>query len=68
MLKKNLKVSRPSEHPPVREKKMSKRLGGIIGCTDKTSSWNLNGSPIVVRLGQPYNVGEKPTVILCVCV
>ena len=29
-LKKNLNASRPSEHPPVRGKKMSKRLGGII--------------------------------------
>ena len=28
---------RPSEHPPVRGK-MSKRLGGIIGCKYKTSS------------------------------
>ena len=37
---------------------MSKRLGGIIGCKDKTSS------PVVVTLGQQYNVGEKPTVIL----
>ena len=42
---------------------MSKRLGGIIGCKDKTSSWHLNGSPMVVTLGQPYSVGEKPTVI-----
>ena len=33
-LKKNLNASRPSEHPPVRGK-MSKRLGGIIGCKDK---------------------------------
>ena len=24
---------------------MSKRLGGIIGCQDKTSSWHLNGFP-----------------------
>ena len=28
-LKKNLNAPRPSEHPPVRGKKMSKRLGGI---------------------------------------
>ena len=38
---------------------MSKRLGGIIGCKDKTSS-----SPMVVTLDQQYNVGEKPPVIL----
>ena len=42
-LKKNLNASRPSEHPPVRGEKMSKRLGGIIGCEeDKVSSWHLN--------------------------
>ena len=29
ILKKNLYAPRPSEHPPVRGKKMSKRLGGI---------------------------------------
>ena len=40
---------------------MSKRVGGIIGCKDKTSS---TGSPMVVTLGQQYNIGEKPTVIL----
>ena len=44
---------------------MSKRLlGGIIGCEYKTSSWYLNGFPIVVTLGQQYYVGDKPTVIL----
>ena len=43
---------------------MSKRLGGIIGCKYKTSSWHLNGF-LVVTLGQQYNIGEKPTVILC---
>ena len=43
---------------------MSKRLGGIIGCKYKTSSGIETGSFIVVTLGQQYNVGEKPTVIL----
>ena len=43
---------------------MSKRLGGIIGCKYKTSLWHYNGFPMVVTLGQQYNVGEKPTVIL----
>ena len=49
---------------------MSKRLGGIIGCKDKTSSWHLigfSGSPMVVLIvtyGQEYNVGEKPTVMM----
>ena len=37
-----------SEHPPVVVRsgqggKMSKRLGRIIGCKDKTSSWYLIG-------------------------
>ena len=36
---------------------MSKRFGGIKGCKYKTSSWQIT-------LGQQYNVGEKPTVIL----
>ena len=45
---------------------MSKRLGAIIGCKYKTSSWRLKGFPyaMVVTLGQQYNIGEKPTVIL----
>ena len=61
-LKKNQNAPRPSEHPLVRGGEMSKRLGGIIGCKYKTSSWYLNGFPdgTVVT----YNVGEKPTVIL----
>ena len=33
----NLNASRPSEHPSARGK-MSKRIGGIIGCKHKTSS------------------------------
>ena len=37
LLKKNLNASRPSEHSPVGGE-MSKRLGGVIGCKDKTSS------------------------------
>ena len=31
-LKKNQNAPSPSEHPPVRGEKMSKRLGGIKGC------------------------------------
>ena len=49
-LKKNLNESRPSEHPKQGEK-MSKRLGGIIGCKDKTSSWDLNGFPNGSNIG-----------------
>ena len=65
---KNLKASRPSEHPTQTGGGNVKTLGGIIGCKDKTYSC-LNGFPsaVVVTLGQQYN-GEKPTVILCVCV
>ena len=63
-LKKNQNAPRPSEHPPVRGGKMSKRLGGIKGCKNKTSSGHLNGSPMEITLSQQYNVGEKPTVIL----
>ena len=44
-LKKNQNAPGPSEHPPVRVEKMSKRLGGIKGCKYKTSSWHLNGFP-----------------------
>ena len=64
-LKKNQNAPRPPEHPPVRGGEMSKRLGWIKGSKYKTSSWHLNGgSPIEITLGQQYNVGEKPTVIL----
>ena len=42
-LKKNPNAPIPSEHPPVRGGKMSKRLGGIECCKYKTSSWHLNG-------------------------
>ena len=34
---KNQNAPRPSEHPPVRGGKISKRLGGIKGCKYKTS-------------------------------
>ena len=44
-LEKNQNAPRPSEPPPVRGENMSKRLGGIIGCKDKTSSWHLNEFP-----------------------
>ena len=30
---------------------MSKRLGGIIGCKDKTSSWHLKGFPCGRNIG-----------------
>ena len=42
--KKSLNASKPSNLPPDRGK-MSKRLGGIVGCKDKTFSWHLIGFP-----------------------
>ena len=49
--KKNMNASRPpSEHPPVRGE-MSKRLGGIVGYKDKTSSLDLNGFPYGSNIG-----------------
>ena len=51
ILKKNQNAPRPSEKPPVRGEKMSKRLGGIIGCKYKTSSWHLNGFPDGSNIG-----------------
>ena len=36
-----------------------------IGYKYKATTWYLKGSSMVVTLGQQYNVGEKPTVILC---
>ena len=44
--------------------KMSKRLGGIKDCKYRTPSWHLNGFPYDITLGQQYNIGEKPIVIL----
>ena len=44
---------------------MPKRLGGIIGCRDKTSSWHFNGFPDDgSNIGPTVYVGEKPAVIL----
>ena len=42
---------------------MSKRLGGIIGCKDKTSSWHVNGFSDGSNIGS-YNVGEKPATVI----
>ena len=35
---------------------MSKRLGGIIGCKYKTSSWHLNGFPVVLPFINLYHI------------
>ena len=58
-LKKNQNAPRPSEHPPVKGGKMSKRLGGIKGCKYKTSS-HLNGFPYGGTIGD-----ESNTIIVC---
>ena len=42
-LKQNMNASIDLLSIPQSEGKMSKRLGGITGCKDKTSSWHLNG-------------------------
>ena len=60
-LKKNLNASKPFEQPPSGEK-LSKRLGGNIGCRDK--SWYKKGFLMLVTYGQQYNIVRKPTVIL----
>ena len=36
---------------PQSEREMSKRLGGVIGCKYKTSSWHLNGFPDGSNIG-----------------
>ena len=49
---------KPSEHPPNPEGTLSKHLvDGNLGCKSGSQM-------IVVVLGQHYNTGEKPTVIL----
>ena len=48
--KENLNASRPFEHP-IQGENMSKRLGGIIDCKDKNSSWYLNGIPDGSNIG-----------------
>ena len=51
MFKKNLNASKPFEHPPSAGEKLSKGLGGNIGCRDKTSSRHLNGFPDGSNIG-----------------
>ena len=61
-LKKNQSAPRPSEHPPVNVKTFRWDHNRLqiqnLFMTFKT------GSPMQITLGQQYNVGEKPTVIL----
>ena len=65
-LKRNLNASRPYEHPPVLREKMSIRLGGIIACKDKTSSWYLNGFPDGSNIGsstRPIGVASQNSTL-----
>ena len=60
-----MNTSRPSEHPPVRGGKCRKRLGGIMGCEDKTSSWHLIGFSNGSNFGSTASCrGETHAVIL----
>ena len=64
-LKKNQNAPRPSEHPPVRGGKRSKRLGGIKGCKNTKPLHGIQtGSPMEITLGKQYNVGEKPSHVI----
>ena len=50
VFKKNLNASKPSEHL-LSGGKMSKGLGGNIGCRDKTSSWYIKRVPQCNHIG-----------------
>ena len=58
-LNKNLNAPRPSEHPPQSGGKISKRLGGIIGCKYKTSSWHLKGFPDGSNIGSTVYTAQS---------
>ena len=64
-LKKKLNASRPSERPRVwGENVKTFRWDHRLQNTKPLHGRHLHGSPMVVTLGQQYNVGEKPTVLL----
>ena len=66
-LKKNLNAPRPCEHPPVREKNVKMFRWDCRLQIQNPLHGIQTGSPmmvLIVTLGQQYNVGEKPTVIL----
>ena len=44
--------------------KLSKRLGGNIGCEDRNSSWDIIGCPDGSKVASKHNIGKKPGVIL----
>ena len=44
---------------------MSKRLGGIIDCKDKTSLWYLTGFPNGSNIGSPVSCREETYRDIC---
>ena len=64
-LKKNQNAPRPYEHPPVRGGgKYQNVYVGSKAANTKPLHDIQTGSPMEITLGQQYNVGEKPTIIL----
>ena len=63
-LTKNQNAPRPSEHPPVRGKICQNVQVGSKAANTKPLHSIQTGSPREITLGQQYNVGEKPIVIL----
>ena len=61
LCKTKLNASTPIEHPPSGDK-MSKGLGGNIGCRDKTSSWYQTGSPIEPHRVNSIISGRSPSL------
>ena len=61
VIKKNMNASKPSEHP-LSGDKMSKGLGGNIGCRDKTSSWYQTGSPMWPHRVNSIISGRNPSL------
>ena len=67
ILKKYMDASRPSEHPPVRGKNVKTLMRwGSNRLQRQNLFMAFKRVPLcmVVTLGQQYNVGEKPTVII----
>ena len=62
VFKENLNASRPSEHPPVRGKNVKTRLGGTIGCKDKTLFSVKEQLPLVVKTNRFYGYEDARTL------
>ena len=71
-INKNLNASRHSEHPPVRGKNVKRfirwdhrlQMQNLFMVFKRVGSPNNDDINTVVTLGQQYNTGEKPTVML----